>query len=277
MILSCNNCGAKFNVKDEDIGPDGRDVRCSVCAYEWFQSSNLEPKKSKTKAAKEDSDLKIDDSLEKTLASQATSSNESELAVTPEPTIKPGLRTEPSNSDVQPLHKKVWLLYTLKYTSALCLVLLIFVLTITYRTQIIKRFPASSVFFEAISLSDISNLKFDFVDCTLIKDESENADPNEVKLSVKVIAKNTGIDSQFLDAIRFFFYTKDKTLIGNYNMNLAKKIEGGKEEVIEGKLNHMPKEVTFVIIEMGNYFNLAFSRQSAILNYNEATDKDKTE
>ncbi len=37
MIVTCSNCSAKFAVKAEDIGEDGRKVRCSICRHVWFQ------------------------------------------------------------------------------------------------------------------------------------------------------------------------------------------------------------------------------------------------
>jgi len=35
MIISCPSCGASFNVKPEALGPTGRSVKCSKCAYRW--------------------------------------------------------------------------------------------------------------------------------------------------------------------------------------------------------------------------------------------------
>ena len=38
MIIQCENCSKKFQVKDEDISKEGRMVQCSNCSQEWFQS-----------------------------------------------------------------------------------------------------------------------------------------------------------------------------------------------------------------------------------------------
>lgn len=35
MIISCPSCGASFNVQPEALGPAGRTVKCSKCAYRW--------------------------------------------------------------------------------------------------------------------------------------------------------------------------------------------------------------------------------------------------
>jgi predicted Zn finger-like uncharacterized protein len=37
MILTCEKCSKRYFVKDEEIGPEGRKVRCVVCSHTWFQ------------------------------------------------------------------------------------------------------------------------------------------------------------------------------------------------------------------------------------------------
>ena len=38
MIIQCESCSKKFQVKDEDIPKEGRMVQCSNCLEEWFQA-----------------------------------------------------------------------------------------------------------------------------------------------------------------------------------------------------------------------------------------------
>ena len=38
MIIQCENCSKKFQVKDEDIPSKGRMVQCSNCSQKWFQA-----------------------------------------------------------------------------------------------------------------------------------------------------------------------------------------------------------------------------------------------
>ena len=38
MIIQCENCSRKFQVKDEDIPKEGRLVQCSNCSQKWFQA-----------------------------------------------------------------------------------------------------------------------------------------------------------------------------------------------------------------------------------------------
>ncbi len=37
MRLTCPNCGARYEVEDSMIPPEGRDVQCSNCSTTWFQ------------------------------------------------------------------------------------------------------------------------------------------------------------------------------------------------------------------------------------------------
>ena len=38
MIIQCESCSRKFQVKDEDIPKEGRMEQCSNCSQEWFQA-----------------------------------------------------------------------------------------------------------------------------------------------------------------------------------------------------------------------------------------------
>ena len=38
MIIQCESCSRKFQVKDEDIPQEGRMVQCSNCSQKWFQA-----------------------------------------------------------------------------------------------------------------------------------------------------------------------------------------------------------------------------------------------
>ncbi|GGH35349.1 MJ0042 family finger-like domain-containing protein [Cribrihabitans marinus] len=40
MRLTCPNCGAQYEVPDEVIPPEGRDVQCSNCGNTWYQLSS---------------------------------------------------------------------------------------------------------------------------------------------------------------------------------------------------------------------------------------------
>jgi predicted Zn finger-like uncharacterized protein len=43
MRLTCPNCGARYEVDDALIPPEGRDVQCSDCVTTWFQAGPRKP------------------------------------------------------------------------------------------------------------------------------------------------------------------------------------------------------------------------------------------
>ena len=49
MIISCQKCAKKFNVDDNLIPDDGRNLQCSSCGHKWFfrKKTNLEKFKEK--------------------------------------------------------------------------------------------------------------------------------------------------------------------------------------------------------------------------------------
>jgi predicted Zn finger-like uncharacterized protein len=46
MLLLCPNCVARYLTPDDQIGPNGRRVRCARCAHVWFVELKLSAKKS---------------------------------------------------------------------------------------------------------------------------------------------------------------------------------------------------------------------------------------
>ncbi len=73
MRLTCPNCEAQYQVPDEVIPPEGRDVQCSNCGHTWFQASLEEP-----------------DALPETEdAMTATQATDADLAPPPEPEPDP--------------------------------------------------------------------------------------------------------------------------------------------------------------------------------------------
>ncbi len=239
MIVSCKNCGAKFKVSKGDIGPGGRNVRCSACEYEWFQE-NIQ-----------------------------ASTVEEEMAA------KSHTRIIALKDKSIPLHRNMWLSFLLNTTSLLAFVLLLFVLALTYRGKIIEHFPEAAQLFEAIHLHDVSDLRFTFADFKLNAAPGDTQSSENIGLNIKVVAKNIGEKAQYLEVIKFSVYTKDKEFIGEHTMHLDKVIEAGNEEVIEGRLSSLPKTVTFVIVEMGNLFDIALRNQSEILSYKSTEDHDE--
>ncbi|WP_425084315.1 zinc-ribbon domain-containing protein [Ruegeria profundi] len=70
MRLTCPNCGAQYEVPDEVIPEEGRDVQCSACDQTWFQPKHPE------------------DAAPTTDAPEATAEPDAKPEPTPEPDTK---------------------------------------------------------------------------------------------------------------------------------------------------------------------------------------------
>ena len=92
MRLVCPNCGAQYEVPDEVIPQDGRDVQCSNCGDTWFQNHPS------------NDDGLAEELGEARVAPEVSNPPEPE----PEPTPEPPSATEPERSTppVQPAPRR---------------------------------------------------------------------------------------------------------------------------------------------------------------------------
>ena len=58
MIISCEKCAKKFNVNDNLIPRDGRNLQCSSCGYKWFFKKKKIIEKPKEKSIKRQIEIK---------------------------------------------------------------------------------------------------------------------------------------------------------------------------------------------------------------------------
>ncbi|MCB1313137.1 MAG: zinc-ribbon domain-containing protein, partial [Sedimentitalea sp.] len=76
MRLTCPNCEARYEIPDEVIPLDGRDVECSNCGRIWFQTHADHPEA--TAADGEDSTGAAESSAEPTHAEEVALAPEDE-------------------------------------------------------------------------------------------------------------------------------------------------------------------------------------------------------
>ena len=87
MRLTCPNCGARYEVADSMIPPEGRDVQCSLCNHIWFEAPDPAElafaRRAKAAAAPEADDIKLpemDGALRDLLRAEAQHEAEARLA-----------------------------------------------------------------------------------------------------------------------------------------------------------------------------------------------------
>tara|TARA_Y100000588_G_C13465520_1_gene590279 strand:+ start:93 stop:524 length:432 start_codon:yes stop_codon:yes gene_type:complete len=44
MLLTCSSCNSRYLVNSADLKPNGRNVKCAACGYEWFYELSLAEK-----------------------------------------------------------------------------------------------------------------------------------------------------------------------------------------------------------------------------------------
>ena len=62
MIISCEKCAKKFNVNDNLIPNDGRNLQCSSCGHKWFfkkKTNEEKPQKKQIKIKKINPDEQV--------------------------------------------------------------------------------------------------------------------------------------------------------------------------------------------------------------------------
>ncbi|MEC7258846.1 MAG: zinc-ribbon domain-containing protein, partial [Pseudomonadota bacterium] len=87
MRIACPNCGAQYEVPDEVIPVDGRDVQCSNCSDTWFQPRDGDPIRLPEDPALQDEDA------------EGTETQSAEPAADPEPAFDDTPRAGPPASD----------------------------------------------------------------------------------------------------------------------------------------------------------------------------------
>ncbi len=99
MRLTCPNCSAQYEVPDEVIPEDGREVQCSNCEETWFQdkhpaASDAEPEALAEKPSVELENVKARDALEFEAAETEPEPTEEEAVGNVDPAVSSILREE---------------------------------------------------------------------------------------------------------------------------------------------------------------------------------------
>ncbi|WP_120632390.1 zinc-ribbon domain-containing protein [Ruegeria sp. EL01] len=103
MRLTCPNCSAQYEVPDEVIPEEGRDVQCSNCDQTWFQAKHptdeiSEPAQVEDDAADADAPAVEAETSEDEIADSTTE----ETSTKPEPEPEPEKASEEPTGNVDP-------------------------------------------------------------------------------------------------------------------------------------------------------------------------------
>ena len=252
MILVCPNCKAGFNVPENAIPPEGRHVKCSSCENVWIAKNESSSSKTET--------------LNKTEATVSTEKPKSKSEPSTQPRYRPPAFQQPKLSFFE--RPSLVLLNKLAFGIAL----LSFLSTIALKNNetILKYSDYDPELGELIrdqfGIHENKGIKLLSVDCTVGKIQSARDDNQSTEVEVKIVIENTSKTPQILDVVHFTIFDKDRNNLGNFTMDFMKKLEPGKQEVIEGRLNRIPKSTMFVAIEAGNKLDTTLRQINNIFN-----------
>ena len=85
MRLTCPNCGAQYEVPDEVIPEEGRDVQCSNCEKTWFQPKYPDQPAEETVESVAEETPEADTELEEPDAVEKAPTPAPEMAAEPAP------------------------------------------------------------------------------------------------------------------------------------------------------------------------------------------------
>ncbi len=103
MRLTCPDCGAQYDVSDDAIPAEGRDVECSNCGHSWFQAAAVVARP-ETDVARADHPVRraVDASVAEILRAEAAHEQQLRAQETPEPTPPDAAESAPVQSPAAP-------------------------------------------------------------------------------------------------------------------------------------------------------------------------------
>lgn len=240
MILVCPNCQASFNVPDNAIPAEGRNVKCSSCENIWIA-------KNESSTAESPSEKSIRSSIKQPSEEVKTKAESGTQA-----RYRPPSFQQPKLS----IFERPSLVLLNKLAFSLICLAFISVIGLKHNEVILKYADYDPELGEIIrtqlGIHENSGIKLLSVDCTVGKIQSAKDDNQSTEVEVKIVIENIAKTPQVLDVVNFTIFDKDRNNLGNFTMDFMKKLEPGKQEVIEGRLNRIPKSTMFVAIEAGN-------------------------
>lgn len=246
MIITCPQCSSKFNVSDTLVTVAGRKVKCSNCAHEW-------------RVRLSDSGEVLNEELE--VAPPAVMQAPSQAQPSLSPDVKPYrsrgvVKTEPR------FYEKRSVMRLAVSSFVLSFILLATVLFVSKQDSIVSALPFMKSVYIMAGLHDEPGIKVKSIDCTV--SENEGKATNLIELEVKLELINVLDINQSIDAIRFSVYDQERRLLGEYMMEPNKVLAPQMTEVIEGRLNRIPKETMFVMVDVGGTTEIILRNRTTV-------------
>jgi predicted Zn finger-like uncharacterized protein len=231
MIIECPNCNSQFNYNG-NANLLGKKIKCSSCNYSWIYLPD-EPIESLQNIVQSNIETKIEPKVEST----------------------PELTAKVMKRDVSKL----------SFVLSFATFLMFSVLTISLYLLIhIDEHPSLYKYAKFIGYSPNNSLKLSLVKCELRALESSNDRYSEHEIGLEVNIYNIYDVEEVADKIRIAVYDKEIEFIDELIMPVAKTIPPKAFEVFEGRLNRIPKEATFVVVDIGSEAEIKLRKRAVL-------------
>lgn len=101
-------------------------------------------------------------------------------------------------------------------------------------------------------LLSTDNFKVLSVECKEASIESSNNSNSEIELWIKVDVFNSSNSLEVLKKMRLAVYDKDNNFLDELVMDIGKEVSPNSSELIEGRLNRIPANAMFIVVDIGN-------------------------
>lgn len=153
-------------------------------------------------------------------------------------------------------YAKASIVITIKAFVAIALFILLYLVLIYQRELLSVKMPILEKAYEFMELSRNDGMRLTYVNCKIIDTSESVLYENTMEAAVEVEITNVSEITQKLNAIRFVIFDKKGVQIGFIVNEIRRVIYPGEATKIEGKLNHIPKDSTFVSVDIGNLKDL---------------------
>jgi predicted Zn finger-like uncharacterized protein len=283
MIISCPSCETKFHIPDGALGALGRRVQCSGCRHEWFefagqgQEDGEDAQSHRTQSVKASAANDLINPTESvnagpSLAQEVAPSSLASVRATGEHFAEESHIATPIAESAnimawhvdqdQPQNKAALWIVVFKTAWILSILVMVCLWLVTNRSMLTGQSHWWKEIYESAGLYDHAPLKFEIVEARLGPKNSRN----KSSVTVKITVRNIGKQSVLLDAMKFSFLDKDKHNIGQYVMQLRRNVAEEGTEGIEGVLDDVDSDATFMLMSMGNTMELRWLSDLVIAN-----------
>jgi predicted Zn finger-like uncharacterized protein len=248
IIITCPECNTNYSLKDGSISAKGRTVKCAKCGHSWHQAQPEATAGANAAPPKENAPSPAEERPAAAAAEKPTP----EQPAPEKPAPSPGLIAKPAYNRVIPapppvLRAPLWLkLLPLGLCAAIIAISFIY-----YKDRLLSYIPALAKAYEAAGMVDTDQIRITEASLKKVKD----GDFTDIYIKASVV--NEAHRDQYLPNLRISLLDKDRNPIAaNTIDNIKMLLKPGEPFILKNKIPHVVPETAFVVIEVGNKWEL---------------------